>query len=81
MRPSTAPTQIDDDWPGVFIRGDDAIDFHATCAIAAEHINDEYLKQGLIKIAKLMYSCQQSKTILKPTRPCSTHEVVIRQWK
>ncbi len=40
-RIETGPLQINDDWPGLFIRGDNAFHYAAHLAIVLERINAE----------------------------------------
>lgn len=62
-RPETGPTQINDDWPGVFIRGDNALFFGTVLESIldeAEDHSDFYpvdiaVLRGLVKTLK---SCE-----------------------
>lgn len=40
-RVETGPLQINDDWPGLFIRGDNALHYAAHLAVVLERINAE----------------------------------------
>lgn len=41
-RLETGIIQCDDDWPGVFIRGDNAAFFHLVLRDAVDFLNDQY---------------------------------------
>jgi hypothetical protein len=62
MRPETGPLVFGIDWPGVFIRGDDARYLAGTLANIAEGINDlvpefRLQKRWLCELSDLLRSC------------------------
>lgn len=60
-RIETGVVQFDDDWPGVFIRGDNAFGYAMTVKQAAEAIHDPslaFLRLNLAGLAELLASCQ-----------------------
>jgi hypothetical protein len=59
-RPETGPMQFGDDWPGVFIRGDNALlGYYPAVRQAMELLPDEHwiAKAGLRGLADLLQSC------------------------
>lgn len=72
-RPETGPMQFGDDWPGVFIRGDNAFHMAMLMRTAAQalrvSINDEVGAVQLENYAKTIASC-----ILTPTIKVETHD-------
>ena len=63
-RVETGPVQFGDDWPGVFIRGDNALAFAMTCQIAAEEMSADHwpTRQQLIGLADILRSCSVGNT-------------------
>lgn len=68
-RPETGPMQHGDDWPGVFIRGDDAMGIALAISVVLRAMNDLPPTRDLsVKLAadylrdtyRLMLSCDQS---------------------
>ena len=84
MRPETGPLVFGIDWPGIFIRGDDARYLAGTLAAIAEGMNElvpemRLQKQWLCELSDLLRSCsmvegkypehlQHAETILKRMR-------------
>lgn len=56
-RPETGPMQFPDDWPGIFLRGDDAIPLALDLEMAAALGLGRSLGNKLIKWAKVLRSC------------------------
>lgn len=58
-RPETGPMQFGDDWPGVFIRGDNAMHYAMTLLIALNAIPQERFMERsvLMGLAKALRSC------------------------
>ena len=58
-RIETGPIQFGDDWPGVFIRGDNAMHYAMLLTIALEHeIDADPLRKGVLRaLARLLASC------------------------
>jgi hypothetical protein len=52
VRVDSGPVQFGDDWPGVFVRGDDAMYF----ANALEH-PEEYATDAIKELIELLRSC------------------------
>jgi hypothetical protein len=54
----------EDDWPGVFIRGDNALAFAMACQIAAEKMGQDQwvIRQQLIGLADTLRSCSVGNT-------------------
>lgn len=68
-RPETGPMQFGQDWPGIFIRGDNALAFVSIIALTLAELarrhptNAENLhKHGLYGLGKLLASCQTGNT-------------------
>ena len=63
-RPETGPMQFGDDWPGVFIRGDNALFFAVAVLAAAEALPDDMwlLKSQLKGLASDLRSCKVGET-------------------
>ena len=58
-RVETGPVQFGDDWPGVFIRGDNAMHYAMILDLALEHGLDAVpLNSGILKgLVRLLASC------------------------
>lgn len=63
-RVESGPIQFGDDWPGIFIRGDNALFFAFAVAHAAELLGPEYvtLKAQLSGLANDLRSCSVGDT-------------------
>ena len=63
-RPETGPMQFGDDWPGVFIRGDNALFLAQSVKLAASLVKPEFWAQGvqLEGLAELLHSCSVGDT-------------------
>jgi len=63
-RPETGPMQFGDDWPGVFIRGDNALWNAMMVAAAAELLPAERwdIKAALVGLSKTLRSCSAGNT-------------------
>jgi len=61
-RPETGPMQFGDDWPGVFIRGDNAIMFELYLQTAIRYLKeadaDAFTLHSLINLAELLKNCR-----------------------
>jgi hypothetical protein len=59
-RPRTGVMQFDDDWPGVFIRGDDAMIYSITLGRALERLADDAWLEAasLVDLVDLLGSCR-----------------------
>lgn len=62
-RPETGPMQFGDDWPGIFIRGDNALFYAHALALALNMIQSQEKQDWMVKayldgLAKLLLSCQ-----------------------
>lgn len=62
-RVETGPLQFGDDWPGVFIRGDNALYFAYVLAAALKHIpNDDWLLRASLRgLLEDLQSCHIEK--------------------
>lgn len=58
-RQNTGPIRIDDDWAGIFIRGDDAFSLAITIRHARMSCSDPILEDELDEFAKLLDKCQE----------------------
>lgn len=58
-RPETGPMQFGDDWPGIFIRGDNAMAYAMELEAALEDGSEEDILSvmAVIRLAKLLKSC------------------------
>lgn len=58
-RVETGPLQIGDDWPGIFIRGDNAMHYAMRLSIALDHgIDCDPLNKAILaSLARLLASC------------------------
>lgn len=56
-RPETGPMQFGNDWPGVFIRGDNALLFAGAIEAAIEHVPHEHIAR-LKRLADTLRSCR-----------------------
>ena len=58
-RPETGPMQFPDDWPGVFIRGDNALAYSHVLGRAVAALKDDDAVAALVlqKLAGLLGSC------------------------
>lgn len=71
-RPETGPMQFGDDWPGIFIRGDNALFFARQLGAVAIALSvlpkqDQWLVQSVERMAKLMASCSAGETGWPPS--------------
>ena len=61
-RPETGPMQFGDDWPGVFVRGDDALGYASAVRRAVETLaevdSSSVDVSRLAKLAELLGSCR-----------------------
>lgn len=57
QRIDTGPIQIDDDWPGIFIRGDHALGHAVNTKMLAEDLEDGPLKRYLMSLHDLLICC------------------------
>ena len=72
MRPETGPTQFGDDWPGIFIRGDNAFFYLKICeALSA---NNPIAQGGLEGLKDLLQSCDTQNKKFKLTNKLKSFE-------
>jgi hypothetical protein len=73
MRARTGKIQFENDWPGVFIRGDDALSYaraiHKLLAAGMPHdLSDDEMnkwslcREALLELAELLESCRVAQT-------------------
>ena len=69
QRVETGPIQFGDDWPGVFIRGDEALFMAGYCrrAMALTTPQQELLKKMLLNLSETLQSCSVGDTGWPPT--------------
>ena len=60
-RLETGPVQMPDDWPGIFIRGDNAMNYGFQLILAAEalegNLDEGLLSDQLRNLSRLLMSC------------------------
>lgn len=57
-RPETGPMQFGDDWPGVFIRGDNAFCYAMCVRRAIELCGDDFIMSSELRcLARILESC------------------------
>lgn len=57
-RPETGPMQFGDDWPGVFIRGDNALMAYAPAVrMLLKHPDEMWAKPAVEGLLRLLLSC------------------------
>jgi hypothetical protein len=68
-RPETGPMQFGHDWPGIFIRGDNALAYVSIIALVLAELarrnperGDNLHKHGLYGLGKLLASCKTGNT-------------------
>lgn len=68
-RVESGPVQFGEDWPGVFVRGDNALFFAQACHAAAEDLAKEHwpLVAQLRGLAELLRSCSVGDTGWPPS--------------
>jgi len=61
VRPETGPMQFGDDWPGVFVRGDNALHYALCLKVAINSIDEKdfIIKSHLKGLYNLLTSCLQ----------------------
>lgn len=59
-RPETGVCQHGSDWPGIFIRGDNAHSFQHPLAVALQHVPDEHWTERCLlqSLLELLKSCE-----------------------
>jgi hypothetical protein len=61
-RQESGPLKIGDDWPGIFMRGDDALSTANTLRTIADHIEDPAVREGAVtflkELADALYECR-----------------------
>jgi len=68
-RPETGPMQFGDDWPGVFIRGDNALFFARTLGAAIALYPDRAIERSVLGgLQKTLQSCSVGDTGWPPTQ-------------
>jgi hypothetical protein len=77
MRSETGPLQFSEDWPGIFIRGDQALGFAGTLRALIAEIEsnaDDLTQEGIVRWARvqelerILESCRVSRGEKEPTR-------------
>jgi hypothetical protein len=58
-RIETGPLRFGSDWPGVFIRGDDALGWSGTLRHLAQHGDSIQREHALNKLADLLATCSE----------------------
>jgi hypothetical protein len=68
-RPETGPMQFKDDWPGVFIRGDDALVFAQVVAKVLDMLDHkQWVEKSVMNgLGRLLASCSVGNTGWPPT--------------